>query len=77
MILVLLFKELGAWAIYNAKMMSMILFFKTKVERKQLQVATMFMTLEEIVSLLVHLFAKSIIHNNTFCVLQLAFTITY
>ncbi len=77
MISILLFKKLGAWAIYNVEMMYVILFFLTNVEWKQLGVVTMFMTLEEIVSLLVCLFTNFIIHNNTFFVLRLAFTTTY
>jgi len=66
MITILHFKELGAWAICNAEMMFAIFLFLTNVERKQLGVATMFMTSKEIVSFLVHHFINFIIHNNTF-----------
>jgi hypothetical protein len=61
MITTLLFEELGAWAICNVEMMGVIYFFLTNLKTKQLGMATLFTTLEEIILLLVHLFAKFII----------------
>jgi hypothetical protein len=55
----LLFEKLCAWAICNAKMMFMILFFLRNVETKWLGVATLVMTLENVILLLVYFFGKN------------------
>jgi hypothetical protein len=57
----LLFEKLCAWAICNAKMMFMILFFLRNVETKWLGVATLVMTLENVILLLVYFLEKIIL----------------
>jgi hypothetical protein len=68
MISILLFKELGAWAICNAKMMSMI-FFLNKCKKETTWSGKDVHNLRRDCLFSIHLFTNSIICNNTFCVL--------